>query len=587
MGSYAFGFDFGTLSCRGIAIDLETGQVAATAEEKYAHGVINGKMYHADIPLQKDWNLQDPMDWLFCICQISKRMLKDGNIRPEEVKSIGTDFTSCTLLPVKKDGTPLCELAEFRDKPNAWPKLWKHHGAQKYAEEIEAYAKEHTTWLKDYFGGAVSSEWVFPKLLQVLRENPEIYDAADYFMEAVDYIVMALTGRVTRCSAALGVNCFWVKGQGYPDPGLTDVTETKLAGEILTVGDPAGHLTEDMAARMGLTTEAVVAAGHSDGAVAGCGAGVTESGSMILVMGTSTCHQMMYKDYHAFEGLCSIAADGMVPGLYGYESGQPATGDIFQWFADTGVPERYYREAEEKKQSISTMDICLETEERTEKKQHPQVQHSFLVCALLHSDLESLCQLSTTLEEMKNASYKDENADKEILILSESLKDQLEDIIVEDMFAENCISQQNLWILEQCITLVLKKMNHTLQTGQSYTTAKTSQLQENSLDFKETVQACFSELCTLSDSSKKKINPLTFSLRTLRICLVLMEDGISPDCSLKWMKGGMMLNGRCLTPKISECHKTEKGASLSDILEGEVQQKYFLSKEQTEKIVFK
>lgn len=67
---------------------------------------------------------------------------------------------------------------------------------------------------------------------------------------------------------------------------------------------------------------------------------------------------------------------------------------------------------------------------------------------------------------------------------------------------------------------------------------KTSQLQENNLDFKETVQACFSELCTLSDSSKKKINPLTFSLRTLKICLVLMGDGISPDCSLKWNRGG-------------------------------------------------
>lgn len=194
---------------------------------------------------------------------------------------------------------------------------------------------------------------------------------------------------------------------------------------------------------------------------------------------------------------------------------------------------------QEKKQSISTMDICLETEERTEKKQHPQVQHSFLVCALLHSDLESLCQLSTTLEEMKNASYKDENADKEILILSESLKDQLEDIIVEDMFAENCISQQNLMILEQCITSVLKKTTHMLQTEQLSTIAKISQLPESNLDFKETVQACFSELCTLSDSSKKKINPLTFSLRTLRICLVLMEDGISPGCSLKWSRGGV------------------------------------------------
>ena len=100
-------------------------------------------------------------------------------------------------------------------------------------------------------------------------------------------------------------------------------------------------------------------------------------------------------------------------------------------------------------------------------------------------------------------------------------------------------------------------------------------------------QACFSELCTLSDNSKKKISPLTFSLRTLKICLVLMGDGISPDCSLKWMQGGMMQNDRCSTPKISECHRIGKDVSLSDILEGEVPQKYFLSKEQTEKIVFK
>lgn len=51
--------------------------------------------------------------------------------------------------------------------------------------------------------------------------------------------------------------------------------------------------------------------------------------------------------------------------------------------------------------------------------------------------------------------------------------------------------------------------------------------------------------------------------------------------------GGMMQNGKCSTPEILECHRTEKGASLSGILEAEVPQKYFLSKEQTEKIVFK
>lgn len=178
-----------------------------------------------------------------------------------------------------------------------------------------------------------------------------------------------------------------------------------------------------------------------------------------------------------------------------------------------------------------------EMAETTKKKQHPPMQQSFLVCALLHSDWENLCQLSIILKEIQSALLKEGNVNKETPTLLESLTNRLKDIIVEDMFAENCISQQNLINTKQYITLALKKMNLTLQTGQSSTTVKTSPLQENKSDFKETVQACFSELCTLSDNSKKKINPLTFSLRTLRICLALMEDGISPDCSLKWSRG--------------------------------------------------
>lgn len=89
--------------------------------------------------------------------------------------------------------------------------------------------------------------------------------------------------------------------------------------------------------------------------------------------------------------------------------------------------------------------------------------------------------------------------------------------------------------LEECMPETFQKQT----VGASDSPVKISQLQESKPDFKETVQACFSELCTLSGSSKKKINPLTFSLRTLKICLVLMEGGISPDCSLKWSRGGV------------------------------------------------
>lgn len=210
--------------------------------------------------------------------------------------------------------------------------------------------------------------------------------------------------------------------------------------------------------------------------------------------------------------------------------------------------EKHYA-CHEKRPNTFITDTCQEMAETTKKKQHQPVQQSFLVCALLHSDWENLCQLSIILKEIRNALLKEGNANKETPTLLESLTNRLKDIIVEDMFAENCISQQNLINTKQYITLALKKMNLTLQTGQSSTIVKTSLLQENSLDFKETVQACFSELCTLSDNSKKKIDPLTFSLRTLRICLALMEDGISPDCSLKWSRGGYDAEWQVLNSK--------------------------------------
>ena len=144
--------------------------------------------------------------------------------------------------------------------------------------------------------------------------------------------------------------------------------------------------------------------------------------------------------------------------------------------------------------------------------------------------------------------------------------------------------------MENGTQMTLEKfMPETSQTqtaGASDSPARTSVLQENKQDLKETVRACFSELCTFLDSSKKKRDPLGYSLRMLKICLVLMEDGISPGFSLKWTRGGTMRNGAFSIPSTSESHKTGNAVLLSDILEAEVPQKYFLSKEQTEKIVF-
>ena len=122
--------------------------------------------------------------------------------------------------------------------------------------------------------------------------------------------------------------------------------------------------------------------------------------------------------------------------------------------------------------------------------------------------------------------------------------------------------------------------------GASDSHARTSASQVEVLGLKEIAQACFSELCTFLDSSQKKRNPSTYSLRMLRICLALMADGISPGFSLLWTKGGTMRSGRFSIPKNLEYHRTEKGYSLSDVLEDEVDEKYYLSQAQVNKILF-
>jgi L-ribulokinase len=55
-------------------------------------------------------------------------------------------------------------------------------------------------------------------------------------------------------------------------------------------------------------------------------------------MGTSTCHLILGERLALAEGMCGVVEDGIVPGFYGYETGQNAVGDIFGWFARTAVP---------------------------------------------------------------------------------------------------------------------------------------------------------------------------------------------------------------------------------------------------------
>ena len=344
-----------TGEARALLVDTATGMDVGTATMTYPHGVLDTNLPDGT-PLPPDWALQHPADYLECLAHIIPEALCAANVRAEDVVGIGVDATTCTLIPVDQAGTPLCMLPRFADEKHAYAKLWKHHGAQSYADRMTEIARKRGEAFLSRYGGKVSSEWLFPKLWQTLDEAPGVYDAAYRFIDTADWIVMKLTGHEARSGCLAGYKAFWNKREGYPsndyfaalDKRLGHAVDEKLSRDIRPVCSRAGVLTEEGAHLTGLLPGTAVAVGHSDAHVALPAAAITGAGELLMIMGTSNCHIMLGDELRDVPGICGVVEDSVIPGLLGYEAGQSCVGDHFDWFARTLAPESYAREARER-----------------------------------------------------------------------------------------------------------------------------------------------------------------------------------------------------------------------------------------------
>jgi len=353
---YVIGVDFGTLSGRAAIVDVSTGEEIASSFHPYANGVIDEHLPGSSIRLEPDWALQDPDDYLEVFKQAIPAALKYSGVSSEDVIGIGIDFTACTMLPTKADGTPLSFLSEWRQRPHAWVKLWKHHAAQPEANRLNAIARETGFGdILERYGGKISSEWFFPKAWQILNEDPGLYAAADRLIEAADWVVWQLTDVETRNSCTAGYKAMWSKVDGFPpkaffkalDPRLENIVEEKMKREILPLGVKAGSLTPQAAAWTGLKAGTAVAVANVDAHVSVPAATVTESGRMVMIMGTSICHMVIGESEQIVPGMCGVVMDGIVPNKPGFEAGQSCVGDHFQWFTENCVPYEYHQAAEQ------------------------------------------------------------------------------------------------------------------------------------------------------------------------------------------------------------------------------------------------
>ncbi len=349
---YAIGVDYGTQSGRAVLVEVATGNMIAQSVKMYTHGVMDEYLPDGT-PLEPDWALEHPADYLEVLEVTIPAVLDESQVNPENVIGIAIDFTACTMLPIDKQGQPLCFREDLKSNPHAWLKLWKHHAAQAQANLLNQIAKERGEEFLSRYGGKISSEWMIPKIMQILDEAPEIYDMADRFMEATDWVTMMLCGEEKRNSCTAGYKALWHKQKGYPskeffkalNPQLENVVEEKLSTEIYPLGEKAGELTKEMAAKIGLLPGTAVGVANVDAHVAVPAVGITDAGKMLMIIGTSTCDILLGTEEKIVPGMCGVVEDGVLPGFFGYEAGQSCCGDHFEWFVDNCISKEYHAAA--------------------------------------------------------------------------------------------------------------------------------------------------------------------------------------------------------------------------------------------------
>jgi len=361
---YTIGLDFGTLSARAALVDVLDGHIEAVSEFGYPDTVIEERLPGTEIRLPSDFALQNPENYIDAVICLLRDVWRKAKIDPGAVIGIGVGFTASTVVAVDEAYTPLCMKPEYRDNPHSWVKLWKHHGACAEAEFMNRLEEKRQDEFFRKCGGKINAELMLPKIFETYRKAPEIYGAAYKFLEASDWMTWVLCGQEIRNSSSAGLKIFWNRKSGYPkdffrelDEGFAGVIE-KLDAPIENIGCCAGYLTERMANETGLHTNVAVGVSSSDAVLSFPALSVLEEGCAVLTLGTSACYQTTNREEVCIPGILAVVEDAMLPGLYGYDAGMTAVGDLFDWFANRIEP--YHSRQRAAEENLSVFDVLSE-----------------------------------------------------------------------------------------------------------------------------------------------------------------------------------------------------------------------------------
>ncbi len=313
---YFMGIDTGTNSSKGVIIDQDCHIIATASTE---HTMKNPRPGHYEHDADEDW-------W-GDFCRISKRLIAESGVRPEDILAVGASALGADCLPVDEQCRPLRQAILYGIDSRA---------TREMAELTSLYGEEQ---IKKWYGRPLCSSDVMPKILWIKNNEPEVYKKTHKFITASTFITARLTGEyvVDRFLGLASFNPLYDR-DGTPNPELCrPVCRPDQLALIREANDIAGTVTVRAAAETGLLAGTPVITGTDDSGAEAISIGVVAPGKMMIQFGSSIYMILGTKELVDDDRLWR--EEFIVPGLCDISAGTNAAGSLTKWYRDNLFPD--------------------------------------------------------------------------------------------------------------------------------------------------------------------------------------------------------------------------------------------------------
>lgn len=311
MKTHLLGIDVGTYSSKAVLTDL-AGRVVHTAVAP--HGLSMPHPGHVEQDADRVW-------WAD-VCQLSRQLLAETGVRPEQIAAMAVSAIGPCLLPLDAAMRPLRPAILYGVDVRA---------SQEIAElEQELGAPEVAAF--SLMG--LTSQATAPKIRWLQKNEPQVWQATAKLTSATAYLVYRLTGlhRMDRHSASHFMPLFNPRTGAWDSRYAGAIAPLHWLPELGWAGELAGHLHAEAAAATGLAVGTPVAFGTIDALSEAISVGVVQPGDLMLMYGSTTFFVLVQEQPTPDTRVWTVA--GAAPGQFNLAAGMSTTGSLTRWFRD-------------------------------------------------------------------------------------------------------------------------------------------------------------------------------------------------------------------------------------------------------------